>query len=389
MSWKETCPMTERHRFVQEALRAERSFQEICQAYGVSRPTGYKWLERFEQGGLPALADRSHARLGQERAVGPEVIELLICARLRHPHWGPRKLLAWLAAREPLRDWPASSTVGQILVRHDLVKPRMRRRRVVGANRGNLIQAYAPNVVWCTDFKGQFRTTDHRYCYPLTLTDAYSRYLLSCRGMLAPTTQGSRPCFERAFREFGLPLVMRSDNGAPFASTALAGLSQLSLWWIKLGIRPELIEPGKPQQNGRHERMHRTLKQETARKPATNLRGQQRLFDEFVRDFNEERPHEALHQHPPASIYVPSLRPYPNRLAPVEYSQDHQVRLVRSNGEIKFLGSLIYLSEVLIHEPVGLLQIDEQRWRLDYSFLPLAVLNASTMKIEPLPPSRK
>jgi putative transposase len=308
---------------------------------------------------------------------------------MNHPHWGARKLLAWLEQREPWLGLPAASTVGQILRRHGLIKPGSRKRQAVGGVHYELAEPYAPNVVWSTDYKGQFRTGDGRYCYPLTMTDNCARYLLACRGMLGPTVVGSRPWFERAFCEFGLPLVIRSDNGTPFASSGLAGLSQLSAWWIKLGIRPELIMPGQPQQNGRHERMHRTLKQETTRPPGADLRDQQRRFDAFVREYNEESPHEALQQRTPASVYVASPRAYPRRLPPVEYSGGHEVRHVRSNGEIKFLGQLLYVSEVLVGEPIGLLRIDEQLWRIDFSFTPIGVLDTSTMRIATIKSSSK
>ena len=388
MSWKETCPMSERILFVSEALRRQRTMEQLCLAYGISRKTGYKWLERYRQGGEPALADRSHARLHQEQAVAPEVVGQLLGLKRKHPHWGPATLRECLRRSAPERTWPAVSTVGEILKRHGLVKPRARRRRLPPNQGSTLVQPYAANVLWCTDFKGEFRNGDQRYCYPLTLTDAYSRYLLACRGLRAPTTELVRPWMERAFREYGLPLVIRSDNGPPFASTTgLAGLSRLSVWWIKLGIAPERIAPGKPQQNGRHERMHRTLKQETTQPPAAHARAQQRLFDAFVMEFNHDRPHAALQMRSPAQLYEPSSRPYPQRMAPIEYPDGYEVRRVRSNGEIKFLGQHLFLGEALIGEPVGLQRVAEQTWQVNFSFLPIALLDASTMSLRSAPPA--
>jgi len=385
MSWKETCAMSERMRFIGEMLQPQCNVTELCRRYGISRKTGYKWAERYRDGGVAALAERSHAPLQQAQAVDVSLVQLLVQSRHQHPSWGPRKLLAWLLKRHPRADWPAASTVGQILRRHGLVQPRKRHVSATGARYGSaLVEAYGPNVVWCTDFKGQFRTQDQIYCYPLTLTDAFSRYLLVCRGMLSPTTQGVRPWFERAFREHGLPCVIRSDNGSPFATQGLVGLSRLAIWWIKLGIIPERIVPGCPQQNGRHERMHKTLKQETTTPAAANLRAQQRVFDRFVAEFNQERPHEALGQRPPARVYAASQRQYPPRIPRIEYPQDYLVRTVYPTGEIKIGGHRVFVSETLAGEPLGLVQIDETLWRLHFASMPLALLDARVMRIRPL-----
>jgi len=374
--------MTERMHFVSDLIKDERSMTELCRMYGISRPTGYKWRDRFDSGGVAALADRSHAPLHQPYAVDEAVAQRLLQMRRQHPTWGPRKLLAWLQAHDRPTAWPAASTIGEILRRHGLVRAR-RRRASAAAEHGQveLVQPVAPNDLWCTDFKGQFRTQDRYYCYPLTLSDAVSRYLLACRGL--PSTCGvlARPWFERAFRQYGLPLTIRSDNGTPFASTGLGGLSRLSVWWIKLGIVPELISPGCPQQNGRHERMHRTLKCETAHPPAANLRAQQRVFDHFVTEFNLQRPHEALQQRPPSAVYRASTRCYPSRLAPIEYPHGYQVRKIRHCGDMKFAGHAVFVSEVLRGEPVGLYQIDEYLWRLYFSMVPLGILDTRTMRI--------
>ena len=382
MSWKETCPMTERMHFVSDLLKDERHMAELCRLYGISRTTGYKWRDRYADGGVTALADRSHARVHQPHAADEVVVQRLLQVRRQHPTWGPRKLLAWLRARDQPTAWPAASTVGEILRRHGLVPERRRRARTaVERLETGLIQPRTPNDLWCTDFKGEFRTGDQRYCYPLTLTDAVSRYVLVCRGLLSTAEPLAKPGFERAFREYGLPAAIRSDNGTPFASSGLGGLSRLSVWWIKLGIVPELIRPGCPQQNGRHERMHRTLKHETAQPPAASLRAQQHRFDRFVDEFNLQRPHEALGQRPPSAVYRASTRPYPSRLAPIEYPDGYVVRQVRHNGEIKFDGDTVFVSEVLSGEPVGLYQTDEHLWRLYFGMVPLAILDTRTMRL--------
>jgi len=384
MGWKETCPMTERMHFVSDVLRGERCTAELCEIYGISRKTGYKWLDRFLAGGPGALADRSHAPLHPPHAISQELVERLLQMRRQHPSWGPRKLLARLEVLDPHAPWPASSTVGEILRRHGLVKPRRRRARV---NRyvADLIEASGPNVLWCADFKGQFRTQDALYCYPLTISDAYSRYLLECRGVLSPSTEQTWGWFERAFREYGLPSAMRTDNGPPFASTGVLGLSRLSVWWIKLGIVPERIQPGCPQQNGRHERMHRTLKQEATRPAAANLKAQQKVFDRFRCQFNHERPHEALGQRTPDVIYRASARAYPSRIRPPEYPDSYQVRKVRPIGDIKLHGRSIYLSEALVGEPVGLDPVAEDLWCLYFGLVPLGLVNGRTGRVEPLP----
>jgi len=389
MSWKETCPMTERMRFLSELLEGEREMSELCRLYGISRKTGYKWRDRYERGGPGALEDRSHARLSQAHAIDEPTLSRLVQVRRAHPTWGPRKLLAWLQAHDGSGPWPAASTVGDILRRNGLVEPRRRRRPTVPRAPSALVQPEAPNDLWCTDFKGQFRMQDGRYCYPLTLTDAVSRYLLVCQGVHTPSAEQVKPWLERAFRQYGLPTVIRSDNGAPFASNGIGGLSQLSIWWVKLGIVPELIEPGCPQQNGRHERMHRTLKNEATRPAAADLRAQQRKFDQFTEEFNAERPHEALLQRPPQSVYQASLRPYPKRLPPIEYPQGYQVRQVRQSGEIKFGGRLAFVGQALCHEPIGLVQIDNDLWQLYFSMVPLGYLDTYRMKVHPIARRRK
>jgi transposase InsO family protein len=299
------------------------------------------------------------------------VVEALVAERRKHPRWGPRKLLAYLSKRQPTWPWPAASTAGEILKRHGLVVPRRRRRRREHPGRPKF-EAKAANDLWSTDFKGQFRTGDRRYCYPLTVADRCSRYLLGCEGLLTTAHAGARPVMESLFREYGLPRGILSDNGSPFSSSALRGLSRLSVWWIKLGIQPVLIEPGKPQQNGGHERMHRTLKEETTRPPAGDVAAQQQRFDAFRQEYNEERPHEALGQRTPSELYEPSPRAYPERLEEMEYPGHYEVRRVRSRGDIKWQGSLLFVSEALVGERVGLEETDDRIWSLYFGTLLLA-----------------
>lgn len=383
MSWKETCPMNERLKFIADIQRGEYDMSKVCRMYGVSRKTGYKWWQRYLEAGVDGLKDRSRAPLAHPNVVDLAASGLLIEARKRHPTWGPHKLLAWLKPRYPACAFPVASTVGEILKRQGLATSRRRVRRspLCAQPLSGLIQ---PNAVWSADFKGQFRTGDGTWCYPFTLSDGFSRYLLCCRALTATRAALVRPCLERAFRQYGLPLAIRTDNGPPFASTSLGGLSALSVWWIKLGIFPERIAPGHPEQNGRHERLHRTLKQETAKPPHQHLSAQQRAFDRFRAEYNEERPHQALQQRTPSQFYAASSRPYPTRLAEITYPSGFEVRYVRSNGEIKWQGNLLYLSEALIGEPVGLCQIEETQWRVYFGTLALGILDTRKNHVEPI-----
>ena len=304
MPWRETGPFEERRRFVTTCRHSDEPFVAICERFGISRQKGYKWLARFEEGGLEALVDRSRRPHSNSRAVPAAVVELIVELRKRRPRWGPRKLVAVLERDYPRVEFPVASTVGSLLLARGMVVKRRRRAPSVGY--GPKLSSFdAPNSVWCGDFKGQF-LVGRRYCHPLTLSDGYSRFLLRCRGLKQTLHAPVQKVFDDAFREFGLPDVIRTDNGPPFASVTVGGLSRLAVWWIQLGIRPERIMPGHPEQNGRHERMHRTLKAETARPAASSFAAQQRAFDSFSHEYNHERPHEALGQVPPATLYRPS-----------------------------------------------------------------------------------
>jgi transposase InsO family protein len=365
MPWKESCIMEERLKFIVEARGGVAGIAELARAYGVSRKTAYKWLGRYEEAGAPGLLERSRAPHSMPWAVPEEVAALIVALRKRRPTWGPRKLLAALEGEQLGIKLPAASTVAELLSRRGLVVHRRRARRTP-LYQGPFTACRAANQVWCADFKGHFLLGNHRVCHPLTITDAFSRYLLRCEGLSRTGEPDVRPQFDSAFREFGLPEAIRTDNGAPFATTAPAGLSKLAIWWVKLGIRPERIEPGKPTQNGRHERFHRTLQQETAAPPAATMAAQQRAFDDFRVVYNDERPHEALGQHPPASKYTPSARSYPTKLREPEYGDEAEVRRVRPKGHVKWRGQEVFVSEALRGEPVGIVEVADGQWAVHF-----------------------
>ena len=386
MPWNETCAMDERVMFIGECLRGELPMTVLCERYGISRKTGYKWLGRYQGDPMGGLCDRSRAPHHRANGLAAEVVEKILAMRHRHPFYGPRKLLVKLASRYPLQQWPAASTIGDLLRREGESAPRRRRRCATPVTRP-FAEVTAPNDTWCADFKGWFRTADGERCDPLTISDAHSRFLIACR-IVEPTTEGVQPRFKRAFREFGLPRAMRTDNGPPFASNGAGGLSRLSVEWVKLGINLERIDPGAPQQNGRHERMHRTLKDQTSRPPAATAHEQQRRFDRFRAHYNHERPHEALGQKTPDSCYAASARAYPDRIEEPWYDADHAVRRVRSKGEIKWGGDFVFVSEVLIGEPVGIAETEDGDWIVRFADIDLGCIDHRTKKLRRFAPPR-
>ena len=375
MPWRVETPMSQRQDFVEAWARGHWHPTELCARFGISRKTGYKWWHRYESGGLSALVDQSRRPDRSPTALDAALGALLLRTRQTHPTWGPRKLLAYLTHRHPrYTGWPVASTVGALLKREGLARPR-RRRSAPGHPGRPLTPSDAPNALWSADFKGQFKLGTGAYCYPLTVIDGYSRYLLACRGLESIATVSTRRVFEGVFRAYGLPDRIRTDNGPPFATCALGRLSALSVWWIKLGITPELIQPAHPEQNGRHERMHRTLKAEATRPPATTVRGQQRRFDHFQREYNEERPHEALAQVPPAQHYVPSPRPYPRTLRGMDYPRHFETRYVSTNGGIRWHKRWVNVSHVLAEEYVGLEEVADGVWSVHFGPLLLGRLD--------------
>lgn len=362
MPWSEKTPMSERRRFIDEFLRGSGTMSDLCASYGISRRVGYKWLTRFLVEGDRALADRSRRPRTSPWAIAEDVATLLITARRRHPTWGPRKILDYLRPRHGV-ELPAPSTVGALFKRHGLVRPK-RRRPQPGHPGRPTSPIFAPNDVWTADFKGHFALGSGLRCHPLTIVDGYSRFLLACHALTHPTHEASQPVFTRTFQEYGLPSRIRTDNGAPFATTALNRLSSLSVWWMKLGIRPELIEPASPQQNARHERMHRTLKAEATKPPKASIRAQQRRFNAFQLEYNEERPHESLAGKPPAAVYRPSPRVFPDRIPGPEYPSHYFTRYVSTNGGIRFHNRYITVAPALIGEHIGLEEIADGRWSI-------------------------
>jgi len=361
MPWRIQTPMSARRDFIEDWLRGLYTMTELCARYGISRRIGYKWVVRFEQEGLSALEDRRRTPHTSPTRIASDIATALLAARRAHPTWGPRKLLPYLERRHPTWPWPVASTVGALLKRHGLVATRRRRPHPGHPGRPTSPIDH-PNTVWTADFKGQFRLGSGAYCYPLTIVDAYSRYLLGCQGLPTTAHAPSQAVFERLFREYGLPERIRTDNGVPFATSALARLSQLSRWWITLGITPELIEPGRPAQNGRHERLHRTLKADATKPARATFAAQQRRFTTFQREYNEERPHEALGQQPPANVYVPSGRPYPRRPPPIEYPGHFERRRVSRNGGIRWHSAWVNVSHVLAEDYVGLEEVADGVW---------------------------
>ncbi|MGH2375919.1 MAG: IS481 family transposase [bacterium] len=374
--------MTERQRFIDDLYRGLFSMTELCARYGISRKTGYKWLGRYDDQGRAGLGDRSHAPQHCPHKIADDVARALCGARQAHPSWGPRKLLDWLGRHEPTLAWPAASTAGDLLAREGLVKKRVRRRRHLHPGVVTPITKH-PNDLWTSDFKGHFRTGDGRYCYPLTVADLHSRLLLGCDALASTQGREARPCFERLFREYGLPAAIRTDNGVPFASCGLHGLSQLNVWWMRLGIQHQRIRPASPQENGAHERMHRTLKREATRPAAANRQRQQRVFDRFRREYNDDRPHEALGGRPPASVYRPSPRPFPERLPPIDYPGHYQVRLVCNAGTFRFKSRLLFIANALKQHPIGLDEVDDGIWSIYFCRVLLGRLDERDFVIRP------
>jgi transposase InsO family protein len=373
MPWKESCAVDERLKFIADWQRGGLTVTELSRVHGVSRKTAYKWLARYTVSGPVGLLEQSRAPHTRPWAVVDDVVELVVGVRKRHPTWGARKILAALERERLGVRLPVASTVSEILDRRGLVRHRRRRYRAPPYG-GPFVDCQRPNDVWSADFKGTLLLGNKHACHPFTLSDNASRYLLRCEGLSRTGASEVQPILESAFTEFGLPLAIRTDNGPPFATIAVGGLSRLAIWLVKLGIRPERIEPGKPTQNGRHERLHKTLQEETARPTADTMSGQQRKFDEFRRVYNEDRPHEALGQHPPASVYRPSLRPYPARLREPEYGPEEQTRRIRYHGCMKWRGTEVFVSESLRGEPVGIKQTADDRWSVLYGPLVLGQL---------------
>lgn len=377
MPWQETDPVDQRSRFIDAYLAGGFSVTELCERAQVSRKTGYKWIERYDAEGRTGLRDRSRAPHRCPHRVDGPVADLILSARRKHPDWGPGKLLDWLAPRHPDVEWPAVSTAGDLLKRNGLIKRRRPRYRPDHPGVVPPVTA-APNDLWTADFKGQFRTGDGRYCYPLTILDLHSRYLLTCHGLRSTQSQTARPIFERAFREYGLPAAIRADNGVPFATTGLHGLSRLSVWWIRLGIMPQRILPAHPEQNGAHERMHKTLKRGAIRPPRGSLAAQQRAFTAYRTLYNEERPHDALDGATPSAQYRASGRVYPAQLPAIDYPGHFVVKRITDAGTFRFKDRLFFLSNALDNHQIGLEEVEDGLWSVHFCHLVLARIDERT-----------
>lgn len=386
MPWRETSSMDQRLEFIRECRSELFTMTELVTQYGISRKTAYKWLERYEAEGVLGLRDRSRRPHASPHATTADVVEAVVEQRRRHPRWGAKKLLAVLRRRDPDAAWPARSTVCDLLKHRGLVLPRRVRYRAPASVRSPLAPITRVNEVWTTDFKGEFRTGDSRYCYPLTLRDGLSRFVLRCDALLGRTADATRRRFERAFADYGLPERIRSDNGGPFASPGLGGLSQLSVWWIRLGIVPERIAPGHPEQNGSHEQFHAVLKADTARPPAATARAQQRRFARFCAEYNHERPHEALADQTPAMHYHASCRSLPTRLPPLDYPGHAEVRLVSSNGCLSWDGAPLFLATPLAGEHVAFEEVDDGIWTVCFATVVLGRFDERHRRIHPIAP---
>jgi putative transposase len=380
MPWRDVKPMDEKILFIADHLRAPGSFSQLCERYGISRKTGYKWVERYQTDGLGGLEERSrrpHTVAGEiPYAIRKAIIEL---RRQGREPLGPKKIQALLSRRFPDQPTPSKTTIYNVLKREGMLEPKRRRRRVQPSPH-RLATATEPNELWSADFKGQFKMGNGRWCYPLTVMDHASRYLLGCQGLNGTRFVESQAVFERLFQEYGLPNRIRTDNGIPFASTAIAGLSHLSIWWIRLGILPERIEPGQPQQNGRHERMHRTLKRAVTHPPAQDQAVQQSQFDLFRTHYNEQRPHEGLEQRSPKSCYTPSTRPYPKHLPELEYPGYFDCQRVSTNGITYWRNKRIYVGYILTGEWVGLEEVNDGIWAVYFGPIRLGLFDERQTK---------
>jgi len=383
MPWTVSGVVEKRKDFLTDFLSGDWTMSELCRMHKISRPTGYAMLRRYGRDGEAGFAPRSHAPERHPNQTPAAIEQLILSLRRAHPLWGPRPLKKILEGRNPHLAIPAASTIGAIVDREGLTRHRPKRRRVAPWQQP-FAAVEAPNDEWACDFKGWMRTGDGERIDPLTISDSRSRYLLRCQAVDKTDTARVQAVFEAAFREFGMPWAVRSDNGPPFASCAVAGLSRLSVWWIKLGIVPQRIEAGHPEQNGRHERMHRTLKEAAASPPKANRRMQQRAFDDFRREYNEVRPHQGLAMETPDSVYRSSPRPFPSRVPEPEYDTTMKVRRVFEHGQFFFNQRDVFLSKVLYGERIGLLPVDDRYLRIYLAWHPIARLDTRTMKVEKL-----
>jgi transposase InsO family protein len=380
MPWKVINQMELKQQLINDWNTEYFSISALSQKYGISRPTVYKWLKRYKHFGIEGLKEQSRAPKHCPNRTSKEILNLVIAEKLKNRKRGPRKVRAQLKRQHPEIEIPAVSTIGYWLKKEGLVEQRKKRLRVPPYTQP-FGECNAPNDSWSIDYKGQFYMKNGHVCYPLTISDNYSRFLLGCVALEGPRYDPTRHCMESIFREHGLPDAIRSDNGTPFAGRSVGGLSRLMIWWILLGIIPERIKKGCPQENGRHERMHRTLKRDALDPIAGNIKEQQKTFDLYRYDYNHNRPHESLHDRTPSDYYRKSNRSYVERPHLPEYDHDCLVRKVHHSGEIKFMGRNFYLTELLTGLSVGLKEIDNGFWQLQFSFYKLGSIDLRKNKV--------
>lgn len=380
MPWKGASLMDLRRQFLETRQKGLYTLTELCERFGISRKTGYKWLERHRTEGDKGLLDRSRRPHSCPWQMAPALAEELLAFRRAHPDWGPEKLLDLYSNQHPGLALPSISRVANLFHRHGLISPKRRRRSWDHPGKPTLLPT-GPNELWTADFKGQFRTQNGVYCFPLTIVDRFSRKILACQALPSTRTALARPVFERLFREQGLPAAIRTDNGTPFASTGIHGLCELNVSWIQLGIRHQRSRPGCPQDNGAHERMHRDLKRQTTRPPARNLVAQQLAFDRFLDEYNLVRPHQALGGKTPATLWTPSPRHFPHRIAAPRYPGHYELRRVSNAGTFRFQRRQLFLSNALAQELIGLEEIDDGIWSIYYYDVLLARLDDRTFEI--------
>lgn len=382
MPWIETEPMNEKMKFISAYLdKHYDSFRELCERFNISTKTGYKYVNRYNSDGIDGLKELSRAPINPGNRISEWMERCILDVKHQHPTWGGKKILNWLRQERSEVDWPAKSTIDEHLKRNGLVRPARRKRRVTAYNEP-FVLCENPNDSWSIDYKGQFILGNRETCYPLTITDNFSRYLFAVEGMPRISGASTKQVLTSLFRNYGMPRAIRSDNGTPFASHGLAGLSSLSVWLLKLGVTPERIRKGHPEENGRHERMHLTLKRETAMPPKGNQVEQQKCFDQFKKMFNEERPHEGINFQRPSWLYRCSERKFPQKLHAMEYdSSFHKTRKIRTNGTMKWEGKEIFVSETLIGERVGMKPFSEDSWLLHFSIMPIGLFSEKTLKV--------
>lgn len=380
MPWKTVSAMDQKIQLIADWQKKQLSITDLSKKYRISRPIVYKWISRYLYQGVDGLKEQSRAPKYSPNQTADNIVKLIIKEKLKNRKRGPKKILYQLKRQYPDITWPAPSTIGDWLKKHGLVTKRKKRKNVPPYTQP-FIKAQAPNDVWSADYKGQFHTLDKNVCYPLTISDNYSRYLFKCTGLSGPRYRITKAVFEQAFREYGLPDAIRVDNGTPFAGRCVGALSRMSIWWIRLGIAPERIDKGCPQQNGRHERMHRTLKLEAMDTIALNMKEQQKQFNSFVHDYNNYRPHESLNNEPPVTYYKRSTRPYVEKPPTIDYDLNYTVRSVRYNGYFRFNGNLYYLTDLLHKERVGLKEFADGQWMIYYSFCPIGILDLHKNKV--------